>query len=201
MPKESEKRIPATAWEKKGVNIQTINKELIRQDRETCIEFYETSKFAVIDTANKTLQNRVESLGIEPIQITKFRIGRAECRMYNIPRKMLQLPSNRKRKPKGTPKTRLSAEVWEERGVGVSHWKTYTIDKDERETGIHWLETDKVADIYTDNRKMQNRIESLGIKPYKITTYKNTTIDSREYKVPKEWMQMPTSGSRKKKED
>ena len=44
MPKAAKSRIQSRTWAKQGIKIYNIKGELPRSDRETAIEFYETSK-------------------------------------------------------------------------------------------------------------------------------------------------------------
>ena len=90
------------------------------------------------------------------------------------------------------PKARLPAKTWEKIGVKTYNFKRYTIQKDERETGVNFLESEKNAEIETDNKKWQNRLESMGIEPVYIVTYSNTLVDTRRYILPKKYIPMPS---------
>ena len=194
MPKTNRKQ--ARTWAKEGVDIATLDGKLVRADRETSVSFYETgTKNAEITTASPTWQNRLEGLDVVPFCITRFSDDQAEIRYYNkVPLNFIKLPANGKRGTKLIETPRKSATQWKKIGVEVSHQKDYTIRSEERETGIHFCESDKTAWILTSSSKWQKRIESLGIQPDKIISYTGTKIDQREYSVPVSFIKLPSRG-------
>ena len=194
MPKT--KRKQARTWSKQGVDVVTLKGKLVKADRETSVSFYEYgTKNAEITTANPTWQNRLEELGIVPFGVTCFENDQAEVRYYNkVPLAYIKLPTNGKRGTRLVEKPRKKASQWKKQGVEVYHVKGYTIRSEERETAIHFCETDKTSWVLTSSNKWQKRIESLGVKPDKIVTYVGTQVDQREYSVPISFIKMPSRG-------
>lgn len=188
-------------WKNSGVDCGLLTGKLPRTERETVISFYEYgTKTGEIQSANPKWHTRLESLGVSPISIMRFEGDKAEIRYYDsVPKIFIKLPSSGKRGTKPVRKNRLKPAQWKKKGVEVIHTKGYTIDKDERETAVNFLESDKTANVYTSNTKWQNRIESLGITPYRIYTYKGTNVDQREYEIPVGYIKLPSDGRRTKK--
>ena len=198
----SDRRKQFRTYVKEGADAIILKQKLVKADRETSVSFYDVScRIAEITTANVKWQNRLESLGIIPVSLTRFEGDKAEIRYYDkVPLNLIKLPANGRRGAKKVRDKKLSAKEWKKEGVAVYHISDYTIDSGERETCIHFCETDKKAWILTSQNKWQNRIESLGVSPYIIYTYKATRVEAREYMVPINFIKLPSSGKRVKKE-
>ena len=192
-----ERKKQARTWQKEGVDVATLNGNLIKADRETSISFYDVgAKNAELTTANPTWQKRIESLGIIPHSITRFEDDLAEIRYYDkVPISYIKMPADGRRGSKSANKSRKKAKEWKKEGIEVTHMNDYTIDKAERETCIHYCAPDREAWVLTSQTKWQNRIEGkLGIKPFKIYTYKGTGVEQREYMIPVKFIKMPSRG-------
>ena len=71
----------------------------------------------------------------------------------------------------------------------VDRVKGYLV-REERETGIAFLETDTYAEVTTANERWIKRIESLGYRPNYVAIYADGG-EIRVYDVPKQIIPLP----------
>jgi hypothetical protein len=70
-------------------------------------------------------------------------------------------------------------------------WVEARLTGEERETGVHFLESDRLADVYTARTAWQRRLEKSGNRPIKITAFTKGGGDFRVYQVSKATIMMP----------
>ena len=96
-------------------------------------------------------------------------------------------PAKSLKRPTGRHQT---AQEWEGLGVPVTWFDAHLL-LEERETGVHFLEADRLAEVYTARTSWQRRLEVAGYRPTKILAYTKGGGDFRTYQVPKTAIMMP----------
>ena len=104
-------------------------------------------------------------------------------------------PANALKRPPGRHQT---AQEWEGLGVPVV-WMDTNLLGVERETGVHFLEADRLAEVYTARTSWQRRLEVSSYRPTKILAYTKGGGDFRTYQVPKTAIMMPYPPARLEK--
>ena len=204
----TEKRKPKTYWRKKNPDMlyQEYKGAFTKTEKENAINFFEGDEFCIISTSDVKWMNRLEGgLGFEPANIIYCSESTGEFREYeNVPVRMLKLPSP----PKRMKRARANRMNWKEiQQDGTIGWSI--MDKDcewprsLRETAYNWCASDREVRIVTANTKIQNRVESLGVKPTQVLHFeKYKKVDERWYDIPKTWMKLPSNwGNGGKKND
>ena len=96
-------------------------------------------------------------------------------------------PAKALKRPPGQHQT---PQEWEGRGVPVI-WMDAHLLGQEKETGVHFLEADRLAEVYTARTSWQRRLEVSGYHPTKILAYTKGGGDFRTYQIPKTAIMMP----------
>ena len=86
--------------------------------------------------------------------------------------------------PKRAKERHQTPLAWEGLGVPVT-WINAALAGQEKETGVHFLEADRLAEVYTARSSWQRRLEVAGYHPTKIVAYTKGGGDFRTYQVPK----------------
>lgn len=163
------------------INPQKLTKsQQAKFEQETIIQFNELESEAIYETASQKEWIRFEKLGIEPIRKTEY------LRKYRIPKDWIKV-----QKP-GKPRGKPINEIVENR-MEFSMYKQSLLTeaqqaKLERETIITYNELESEATLMTSSPKVRERMEMLGIKPYR------EDIHESRYKVPKSWIKVKKPG-------
>ena len=193
----NEKKKSRNYWEKNKpeMMLQYYAGTLSKSDRWNLVNFTEGAKTGLVSTSDLNWQHRMESLRCEPDNII-WCDNTAEIREYdNVPIRYIKLPSPPKRMNKVIPKRKTWKEWVKDDEVVVCEMD-YAWEADERETNYTWCISDSEISVQTANLKLQDRLESLGIKPDVVTVFNKMDKTDRTYKMPKNWMKMPSNRGR-----
>ena len=96
-------------------------------------------------------------------------------------------PAKALKRPSGRHQT---VQEWEGLGVPVT-WCDFNLRGEEKDTNVHFLEADRLAEVYTARASWQRRLEVAGYRPTKIIAYTKGGGDFRIYEIPKKSIMMP----------